>query len=83
MNGPSVNLSVLDMLDSKWEVNDLSKMINIGSCSQHTVHGTLKVGATKAEWGIDKILKALFWILATHLLGEALCKRRRIWSIST
>ena len=56
--------SVLNMLDSKLEENNLSKMINIRSCSKHTVHGTLKVGATKTEWGIDKILKALFWILS-------------------
>ena len=64
MDGPSVNWSVLDMLDNKLEENNLSKTINIGSCSQHTVHGALKVGATKTEWGIDKILKALFWILS-------------------
>ena len=63
VDGPSVNLSVLNMLDNKSEGNNFSKTINIGSCLQHTVHGTLKVGATKTEWGIDKILKTLFWIL--------------------
>ena len=64
VDGPSVNWSVLNMLDNKLEENNLSKTINIGSCSQHTVHGTLKQGATKNEWDIDRILKALFWILS-------------------
>ena len=64
MNGPSVNWSALNMLDNKLEENNLSKTMNIGSSSQHTVHGALKVGETKTEWGIDKVLKALFWILS-------------------
>ena len=64
MDGPSVNQSVLNMLYSKLEEDNLSKMINIGSCSKHTVYGALKVGVTKTEWGIDKILQALFWILS-------------------
>ena len=70
MDGPSVNRSVLNMLYSKLEEGNLSKLINIGSCSKHAVHVTLKVGATKTEWGIDKILKALFGYLVTDLLGE-------------
>ena len=52
------------MLNNKLEENNLSKTINIGSCSQHTVHDALKVGAAKTEWGIDKISKALFWTLS-------------------
>ena len=51
---------ILIMLNNKLKENNLSKTINIGSCSQHTV----TIGATKTEWGIDKILKALFWILS-------------------
>ena len=64
VDGPSVNWSVLNMLDNKLEENNLSKTINIGSYSQHTVHGALKVGAAKTEWVIDKILKPLFSILS-------------------
>ena len=51
---------ILIMLNNKLKENNLGKTINIGSCSQHTV----TIGATKTEWGIDKILKALFWILS-------------------
>ena len=52
------------MLDSKLEESNLTKTINIGSWSQHTIHDALKVAATKTEWGIGKILKALLWILS-------------------
>ena len=31
MNGPSVNWSVLNLLDDKLEENNLTKTINIGS----------------------------------------------------
>ena len=37
------------MLDNRLQDNYLSKMINIRSFSEHTVHGALKVGATKSE----------------------------------
>ena len=59
MDGPSVNC-ILNMLNNKLKESNLGKTINIGSCKQHTV----TIGATKTEWGIDKILKALFWILS-------------------
>ena len=58
------------MLDNKLVKNSLSKVINIGSCSQHTVDGPLKVGAARTEWGIDKILKALFRILSNPPAGR-------------
>ena len=54
MDGPSVNWSVLNMLESKLEENNLSKTINIGSYSQHTVHGTLKVGGQRLNRVLTK-----------------------------
>ena len=54
------------MLDNELEENNLSKTINVWKL-QSTVHGALKVGATKTEWGVDKILKALFWRLSNSL----------------
>ena len=50
------------MLDNKSRESNLCKTITIGSCSEHRFYGTLKIGATKTEWSIDKILKALFWM---------------------
>ena len=63
MDGPTVNWKVLEALDVYLEEKDVSKTINIGSCSQHVVHRALKTGTSNTEWGIDKILKFMFWIL--------------------
>ena len=63
MDGPTVNCKVLQLLDERLEAKDLPKTLNIGSCSQHTVHGGLKTGIKSVDWNIEKILKAMFWIL--------------------
>ena len=63
MDGPSVNWNVLDMLDDKLIENELSRTINIGSCSQHIIHGALQTGTTSTKWNIDKLMKAMYWIL--------------------
>ena len=41
---------------------DYNKTINIGSCPQHSVHGTFETGAT-SDWDVHKILKSMFWLL--------------------
>ena len=43
MDGPSVNWDVLEMLEDQRAEKDLSKTLNIWSCSQHIVHGALKM----------------------------------------
>lgn len=40
MNGPAAN----------WKV--LSKTLNIGSCSQHAVHGALKTSMKSVDWNV-------------------------------
>ena len=49
MDRPTVNWKVLEMLDVYLEEKDDSKTINIGSCSQHVVHGALKTGTSNTE----------------------------------
>ena len=49
MDGPTVNWKVLEMLDVYLEEKDVSKTVNIGSCSQHVVHGALKTGTSNTE----------------------------------
>ena len=63
MGGPAVNWKVLELFDEKLEFKDLPKTLNIGSCSQHSVHGALKTGMKKVDWNVEKILKSMFWIL--------------------
>ena len=39
------------------------RLLHIGSCAQHTIHGALKDGFQKSTWKIDKLLKSTFWLL--------------------
>ena len=39
------------------------KLIDIGSCSVHRVHGTFRAGAEQYEWELKKFLKGAFTIL--------------------
>ena len=49
MDGPSVNLKVLNEIGKEREDAGLSKLINVGSCNLHVVHGALK-SATFCCW---------------------------------
>ena len=49
-DGPNVNWNVLDLLDDKLVSDNFAKNINIGSCAQHTVPGSLKNGFQKSTW---------------------------------
>ena len=60
MDGPTVNWKVLELFDEKLESKDLPKTLNIGSCSQHSVHGALKTGIKSADWNVERTLKSMF-----------------------
>ena len=45
MDGPNVNWKVLEKLDNHRIENDFTKTLNIGSCSQHIIHGAFQNGA--------------------------------------
>ena len=62
MDGPNVNWNVLDLLDNKLLSDGFSTTVSIGSCAQHTVHGSLKTGFNSLEFEVRKILKAMFWL---------------------
>ena len=44
MDGPQVNTNILKLLEDKLVSKNMSKTVNIGSCTQHVVHGALKTG---------------------------------------
>ena len=60
MDGPNVNWEVLRKLDDALVEDDHNKMLNIGSCTQHVIHGAFQTGSSKTEWQLDKIMKAMF-----------------------
>ena len=63
MDRPNVNWNVSDLLDDKLMSENFSETLNIGSCAQHAVHGSLKNGFQKSTWNMNKLLKCIFWIL--------------------
>ena len=62
MDGPNVNLKFLETVKKEREEANLSKLIDIGSCDLHTVHGSFKSACEKTEWHLKSLLKSSFQI---------------------
>ena len=62
MDGPNVNLKFLEDVQHSRADGELHELFDIGSCGFHTIYGAFKTGAEKTEWGIKKILKAVYQI---------------------
>ena len=63
MDGPTTNWCVLDLLDERLVESGFKQTLNIGSCTLHILHGAFRTGMQKTEWGVGKLLSALFKIL--------------------
>jgi hypothetical protein len=63
MDGPKVNHKYFNALLNYREECELPKLIDIGSCSLHIIHGAFQTGATKSSWNVKKILKSTWQIL--------------------
>ncbi|KAG5272523.1 hypothetical protein AALO_G00166480 [Alosa alosa] len=58
MDGPNVNLKLLDLLQQDHaEKYGGTQLVSVGSCGLHTLHNSFKVGFSM--WNVDKILKAM------------------------
>ena len=62
MDGPTVHWNVLELLDDYLLEKGDKKSFNIGSCSQHIIHGSFQTGVTQTKWEINQMLKGLFWL---------------------
>ena len=63
MDGPSVNLKVVNKISKEREDAGLSKLINVGSCNLHVVHGALKSATEATGWNLKSIMKSSFQVL--------------------
>ena len=63
MDGPRVNLKFHRDVQSNREERELSKLIDIGSWSPHTIHGAFKTGVESTDWEIKKTFKGCFTLL--------------------
>ena len=62
MDRPNVNWSVMkDVEDQKFTKDPLSpKLLNVGSCSLHVLHGAYKSAQEATDWDVKSILKAAY-----------------------
>lgn len=85
MDGPNVNLSLLQKLNNALSKKSLPPLLNIGTCNLHIMHNALRKGLGKLEFDIDKFAldvhqwfrasparKEDFHSLQVELLDEAL-----------
>ena len=62
MDGPSVNWKMHRLfMDELAEMSD-TKLIDIGSCGIHVVHGAMKSGFESSSWGIQKFIHASYYV---------------------
>ena len=54
------------------ETEELSPLIDIGTCGLHTVHNSLKAGIKLSRWILGKVMKAMW-----KLLNESLARREK------
>ena len=56
IDGPNVNLKLLEKINEERTSNEFHRLISIGSCGLHAIHGAFRAGAEATEWSIKKIL---------------------------
>ena len=61
-DGPNVNLVFLDLLNEHRSDNELSRLMNIGTCGLHTTHNSMKHGENSSGWKLNKLLQSVYKI---------------------
>ena len=57
MDGPNVNKKFYEDFSRKFGDENYYKLIDIGSCCLHIVHGAFRAGAEQSEWELNLELK--------------------------
>ena len=60
--GPNTNWNVLNEVDKHLVGKGQNKIMHIGSCSLHIVHGAFETWTVKTGWELSKVLKAMYKI---------------------
>ena len=55
-DGPNVNLAFFNILNNKRSDDELSQLINIGTCGLHTLRNSFKQDEKTSGWKISKLL---------------------------
>ena len=64
---PRTNWKLFDLIKKDQEEKNQKKLLDIGSCSFHVIHGAFKSGAEKNGWYMKSIFKAAYTILHDSL----------------
>ena len=64
MDGHNVSWDVLSLHSGYRGKNEFSRLINIGSCGLHVLHGALQTGIMETDWEVNRIF------LMNHRQGE-------------
>ena len=62
-DGPNANLTFIELMEENRETEELSPLIDIGTCGLHTVHNSLKAGIKSSRWILGKVMKAMWKLL--------------------
>ena len=63
MNGPKTNRKFLDLSQDRNNFDaDIPKLLNIGSCGLHVIHGAFTYGVNKTGWKLDGLLQGLWYM---------------------
>ena len=60
MDGPNVNIKLYRLL--KDSLGEASKLIDIGTCGLHVVHGSLQSGHKASGWSVNSFLIGLYYL---------------------
>jgi hypothetical protein len=59
MDGPNVNLKLLESLSSSHDESD-RKLLNIGTCGLHVLHGAFQNGHSASGWSVNEFLRSAY-----------------------
>ena len=58
-DGPNVNLAFLNLVHENRKDDLLDPLIDIGTCSLHTLHRSFQTGEKATDWNIKKLLSSM------------------------
>ena len=59
----------MDWASVNSEVLEMPKIRSIGRCNQHILYGALQTAVQTSVWNLDKVMKAIYWLLHERLLN--------------
>ena len=63
MDRPNINLKFYKEFSRLYKEENCHCLIDIGTCSLHTVHNSFRTGVEATGWNVKKVLKGAFHVL--------------------